>query len=27
MSGYDDTYKSTGKCTAGACAMKKHKKK
>ncbi len=27
MSGYDSTYKSTGKCTADACAPKAHKKK
>ena len=27
MSGYDATYKSTGKCTAGACAAKKGAKK
>ena len=27
MSGADHTYKSTGKCTAGACAPKTLKKK
>jgi hypothetical protein len=27
MSGYDRTYKSTGKCVAGVCAVRRHPSK